>query len=49
MLVFMYLVFLTGIEVSGMTIDEGVLTYPVRLRYWPYILPLGRRAIPLSG
>jgi hypothetical protein len=48
MLAFMYLVFWTGIEFSGTTVDAGVLTYPVRLKYWPHILPVGRRAIPVE-
>ena len=49
MLVFMYLAFWTLIEFLGMTIEDRVLKYPVRLKYWPHILPIGRRAIPVEG
>jgi GYF domain 2 len=48
MLVFMYLAFWTLIEVLGMTIEDRVLKYPVRLKYWPHIFPIGRRAIPVD-
>jgi len=48
MLAFTYLVFWTGIEMLGVTIEDRVLSCPVRLRYWPHILPVGRQAIPIE-
>ena len=49
MVAFTYLVFWTGIEMLGVTIEDGVLSCPVRLRYWPHIFPLGRQAIPVES
>jgi hypothetical protein len=47
-LAFTYLVFWTGIEMLGVTIEDRVLRCPVRLSYWPHILPIGRQAIPVE-
>jgi hypothetical protein len=46
---FIYLAFWTGIEILGVTIEDHVLSCPVRLSYWPHILPVGWQAIPVES
>jgi len=44
-----YLAWWTGIEFSGVHLSAGRLVMPARLPFWPFILPIGRRNVPLSA